>query len=508
MRQKYTKINNILNFIGNLMFQSSIVYLIPLIIVVLYWGERAEGYKTVSAFLVPAGLSFVLGYILKKKTSSDKIGPTDSMLICGLAWIVVSAFGALPFVIGIDSSYLNGYFEAMSGFTTTGITVYSGLDSLPYSIIFWRALTQWLGGLGILSLFLVLIFSYGGFHHIYIAESHKIASSRPRPGLLNTLKILWGIYILFTISSILILSLEGMSVFDSVCHTFTALSTGGFSPHDISIEFYRSQGFKNYKLIEYTLTFIMMLGGMNFMIHYRVLKKDFKALWDNTEMRLWWKLILIFTVLIMINNLNHAGFFTSNTLKNITNYFGQLEECFRLSLFQVISILTTTGYATKDINSTFFPALAKQLFLVMMVIGGCVGSTGGGIKVFRIAALKKMMSREIFKIRTSKKASNSLIIDKEIVPTEEIHRISSLFFAWIFLLLIGGTISAAFSDLNGWQAFSGMFSALGNIGPCYISVQEMIQISPVVKITYIFGMLAGRLEIMPVLLLFSLKAWK
>jgi trk system potassium uptake protein TrkH len=186
---------------------------------------------------------------------------------------------------------------------------------------------------------------------------------------------------------------------------------------------------------------------------------------------------------------------------------GEIESSFRYTIFQVMSILTTTGFGTKDIGSNFFPALSKQLFLVMMVIGGCVGSTGGGIKVLRVAILNRLMFIELFKLRISGKASSDLVIDKQIITHEESHRVGALFFTWVALLVIGGGITAFFSHHSAWVSFSGMFSALGNIGPCYISVQEMIDIHPVVKLTYIFGMLAGRLEILPVLLLFSRKAW-
>lgn len=432
---------------------------------------------------------------------------TGSMLICALGWLSVSAAGALPFVIGISSSYLNGYFEAMSGFTTTGITVFSGLDDMPRSILFWRALTQWVGGLGILSFFLAITFRASGAHHIFGAESHKISSGRPVPGLFNTLKILWGIYALFTVLSVAVLSVEGMPVFDSICHTFTALSTGGFSPYDSSIAYYGLVGHPNYRLMEYTLTFVMMLGGMNFLIHYRILTKDFKALWDNIEIRYWWWFIAGFTFIIMFDHFLKSGILATFLTDPKAVGAGEFERSFRYTIFQVVSILTTTGFGTKDIGSDFFPALSKQLFLVMMVIGGCVGSTGGGIKVMRVVILERLMVREIFKLRVSGRASTVLAIDRKAVPEEESHRVAALFFTWMALLAIGGGITALFSSQGALESFSGMFSALGNIGPCYISVQDMIDIHPVVKLTYIFGMLAGRLEILPVLLLFSRKAW-
>lgn len=299
-----------------------------------------------------------------------------------------------------------------------------------------------------------------------------------------------------------------MPVFDAVCHAFTALSTGGFSPYDSSIDFYRQTGHPNYRLIEYTLTFFMMLGGISFLVHFRVLTKDFKALWDNIEIRYWWRLVVGFTIIVFVERLYRTGALNVIFRDGFTVPHGEIESTFRYSIFQVISILTTTGFGTKDIGSEFFGALSKQLFLAMMVIGGCAGSTGGGLKVLRIAILNRLMFRELFKLRTSPKASSDLIIDKKLVHDDEVRRVAAFFFTWMVLLLLGGGITALFTSLSPWESFSGMFSAMGNIGPCYISVDEMIAIHPVVKVTYIFGMLAGRLEILPVLLLFSTKAWR
>jgi trk system potassium uptake protein TrkH len=317
-----------------------------------------------------------------------------------------------------------------------------------------------------------------------------------------------AIYAGLTVLAAVVLVLEKMPLFDAICHALTTLSTGGFSPHDHSIEFYRETGHPNYRLIEYTLTFFMMLGGISFLVHYRVLTKDIKALWDNLEIRYWWRLVVAFTLLVFIDRLHKTGAFSALLGRGPAMDPDQVESSFRNCLFQVMSILTTTGFATKDINSEFFGALSKQLLLAMMVIGGCVGSTSGGIKVLRIAILNRLMLRETFKLRTSVRASADLIIDKRIVPEDEVRRVAAIFFTWMALLLLGGGITALFSDLGPWESFSGMFSAVGNIGPCYISAENIRSLHPVVKVTYIFGMLAGRLEILPVLLLFSRKAWK
>jgi len=510
MRKGFQQTESVLHVLGSLLQILCLVLMVPLIVVFAYWSRADENPRTIAAFAVPALMSFLFGLALRVKFRWQGLDASGSMILCAVAWLVASAMGALPFVIaGIgDSNCLNAYFEAMSGFTTTGITVYAGLDEMPRSILFWRALTQWIGGLGILSFFLIVTFRGGGFHHIYGAESHKIASTRPTPGLFNTTKILWLIYTIFTLAAVAVLSLEKMPVFDSICHALTALSTGGFSPHDASIEFYRLGNHPNFKLIEYTLVFFMVLGGINFLVHYRVLTGDVRALRDNIEIRYWWRLIAVFTGVVVIEHLWKTGALGAAFSRGELLQPGELEGVFRNGIFQVVSVLTTTGFGTKDIGSDFFGMASKQLFLVMMVIGGCVGSTSGGFKVLRVAVLGRLIDRELFRVKVSGNASSGLVIDGKIVPEDEIHRIGALFFSWIVLLIVGGGITALLSDHGALESLSGMFSALGNIGPCYISGQGLIDLHPGVKVTYILGMLAGRLEILPVLLLFSRRAWK
>ncbi|MHC4805931.1 MAG: potassium transporter TrkG, partial [Planctomycetota bacterium] len=219
-----------------------------------------------------------------------------------------------------------------------------------------------------------------------------------------------------------------------------------------------------------------------------------KALWDNIEIRYWWRLLLAFTIIIVIERFYRTGALGALITHGTAPDLGECERTLRYSIFQVVSILTTTGFATENIGSDFFGAAAKQLFLVMMVIGGCVGSTSGGFKVLRVAILNRLMFRELFKLRISGKASTGLIIDRKVVPDNEVHRVAALFFTWMAFLLVGGAITALFSNQGALESFSGMFSAMGNIGPCYISGEDMINIHPVVKLTYIFGMLAGRYQ--------------
>ncbi len=506
MRNRFDTFSVVFSVLGSLFISLGFVLLIPLAVVFL-GGEIQPGRATLFAFLLPGLLAFSVGILCRALFRSGSPNGLQAMLICSLGWLGFSAIGALPFVIGIGASYLDGFFEAMSGFTTTGITMFSGLDEMPRSILFWRSLTQWVGGLGILTFFLAITSRGATGYSLFGAESHKIETDRPVPGLAHTLKILWGIYAGFTSFICIGLMAARMPFFDSLCHSFTALSTGGFSPHDASIEYYRLAGYAHFIWMEYLLILGMLMGGTNFLIHYRVLKGDGKALFDNTEMRYWWGLILLFLILILGERFARPGFQT-DVFHSQGSFWGRLEENFRIVLFQVSSIITTTGFGTRDIGGPLFGQMARQLFLVMMVIGGCVGSTGGGVKVLRVSILGKLIKRELFRLRAPLRSVSSVIIDGKPLPSNEIYRVSGLFFTWIVLLLVGGCVTALLSHHTALESFSGMFSALGNIGPCYISVAKMSQLHAVVKVIYIFGMLAGRLEILPVLMMFSRKAWQ
>ena len=503
MRNVYGTVNTVLHFTGYILIVLGVLILVPIIPAVIY-GEFRDGPGTILAFIIPAAVSLGAGFLLRTLFHEGRLYTLRAMLICGMGWALSSAVGALPFVIGIGSGYLDAYFETMSGFTTTGITMYTGLDLLPRSILFWRALTQLLGGLGILSFFLIIAFKGAGAHKLYGAESHKIEMNRPVPGFFNTVKILWGIYLGFTAMIFLGLWAAGMSCFDGLCHSFTALSTGGYSPHDASIAFYRINGIGNYRLIEYITIAGMLMGGMNFLIHYRVLTGNIKSLFDNIEMKYFWGLIGGFLVLITAERYLKVD---PAMISAGGGFWNALEKNFRDVLFQVTSILTTTGFGTRDIAGSYFGHVARMLFLAMMFIGGCVGSTGGGFKVLRVAILSKLFGREIFRLRIPA-GINKVIIDGSPVDIEELQRVASLFFFWIVLLLSGGLVTAFLSEFGAMASLSGMFSALGNIGPCYIPVPEINQLNPAIKLVYIFGMLAGRLELLPVIMLLNIRAWK
>jgi trk system potassium uptake protein TrkH len=350
---------------------------------------------------------------------------------------------------------------------------------------------------------MVVVFEGGHSHKLFGAESHKIAGPRVAPGMWNTLKILWLVYILFTGVVALLLYLLGTGLYDAISHSFTCLSTGGYSPYDASIAHYGQAGYAHSVGIEYVLIFGMWAGGTNFFVLNRLARGQARALWDGDEVRAWWMilggalLLVMGSRLLMLHGSGAGPHPTADSLG----------ETFRHSLFQVVSIATTTGFGTKDISTDYFPPLAKQVFLVLMVIGGCAGSTGGGIKVIRIVILWKLMARQARRALKPDSAVELLLVDGKQVQREEAYRTGGLLFAWLLLLLMGALTTAALSSYGPVESASGMFSALGNIGPCYIPVTGMAELNPAVKIVYIIGMLAGRLEIIPLLMLFGRRAW-
>lgn len=495
MRNRAEPIKRVLGYLGSIYIFFGFVFLIPIAVLLLFPSLTTHSERTSSiiSFAIPALITLLLGRVLKGVFGTHP--PRDAKeasLLCVFGWLSISAVGAVPFVIQLGMPYLDAYFETVSGFTTTGITMLKGLDGMSRSILLWRSLIQWLGGLGILAFFLVFVFSGSSAHRIFSAESHKILAKRPVPGLFSTLKILWIIYCLLTTLCILILLSGGMSLFDAVCHSFTALSTGGYSTHDASIDYYRRAGYAHSAFIEYALVFFMLCGGINFLVHFRLLRRDWRALFDSFEIRLLWLILFGATFIVMFERIR-------------THPEASVEQSFRYSLFQVTSILTTTGYGTKDIGSPYFGSAAKLLFLLLMLIGGCVGSTGGGMKILRVGILLKMLKRQVARIVFTRRTSVVITLDGGLVDNEELRRVSALFFGWMLLLAVGGLITALFSTLSPLQSVSGMFSALGNIGPCYIP--DFTSLHPIIKITYIFGMLAGRLEILPLIILFSKRTW-
>jgi len=360
-------------------------------------------------------------------------------------------------------------------------------------VLFWRSFTQWIGGVGILTFFLAISFRGGSAAAtLFVAENHKISANRPVPGIFNTIKIIWTIYASLTLAAFLLLKLAGMSMFDALNHALTLVSTGGFSTHDASIAYFSNS--TSGPLIEYTVIFFMLMGGTNFLLHYKVSTGDWRALYRDYEMRLFWLLIAAATLLLGAALYSGHGQPTGFTWTTGLRHF-------RHTLFQTVSLITSTGYALRPISDPAYPALARLVFLLLMFIGGCVGSTAGGFKVLRVGILWQALASELKRLSLSPKAIVPLVIQNKLISQHEIQRVCALLFAWIALVWTGTSLTLCCTDLSGSQALSGMLSAVSNMGPGFFTTRQLAAFPLPVKFSYIFGMLAGRLEILPVFLL-------
>ncbi|GAB4190887.1 MAG: TrkH family potassium uptake protein [Calditrichia bacterium] len=492
----------ILHYLGNIGVVIGILMLIPALVSFIA-RDYSDLNLPVLTFLGPSGFAILTGLLMHKHIPARNLSTVDAMMLTVFSYVLLSLLSSTTFVLGIQKSWIDAFFESVSGITASGLTVFTGLDDLPRGILFWRSMLQWLGGLGILTFFLAVSFKGSSVAFtLFGAEGNKISNSRPVPGIHNTIKILWMIYGGFTLAAILLFYASGMSFFDALNHSFTCVSTGGYSTHDASIGYFAQTGFANYRLIEYITILFMTLGGINFMVHYQFFTGKMKVLFTDFEIRYFWKIIIFFVILIMIDYLWHSA----SPVSQLS--FAQLEEIFRKTLFQVIALITSSGFSTQDINSPFFPALSKIVFIVLMVVGGCAGSTSGGFKVMRVAVFFKMIKNEIFRMVAPRSAINDLVIRKQMISRSEVERIGTLFFLWIAIILFGAGITAIFSDLTPWQSLSGSVSALGTMGPHFFSVDQMSSLHWVIKLTYSFSMIAGRIEIIPILVLFSKTTWK
>ena len=283
--RSYT-IHTVLNVCGSLLQIMGGLLLIPCIPLVIY-----HEFASAPGFLLSAAASFGTGFVFRRIFPLRKLYYKQSLLICGVAWFVLCLFAALPFRIAGDLSFLDAYFESVSGFTTTGITVITAIEKLPKSLLFWRSLIQWFGGLGILTLFLAVTFrSNNAYFQLFSAEAHKIDSARPTPNIVRTAVILWSIYLGFTVLEIIALKVLGLGIFDAICHSLTTISTGGFSTYDSSIDYFRQAGYRHYRLIEYVITAFMLIGGVNFLIHFKIVTGRFREVARDVELR-WFALM-------------------------------------------------------------------------------------------------------------------------------------------------------------------------------------------------------------------------
>jgi trk system potassium uptake protein TrkH len=452
-----------------------------------YYGE-VEAY----AFLLSAALVLVVSMVAYKKTEPTGV-TLQKEVFCtvALGWLLAALFGSLPYLIsGTFVSFADAFFETMSGFATTGATVLADVESLPRGILFWRSMTHWLGGMGIIVLFVALLSSLGtGGEKMFLAESPGGSIlTKLTPRISDSAKILWGTYLILTIAEIILLFLFGMPIYDAVCHTFSNVSTGGFSVRNGSIGFYGSPQ------IEWVIIIITFLSGANFALYYRsVREKSLAPLRRNSEFRLY-SLIIVLAAGLIAYNL-------------YTNGQSGLGDAIRQAAFQVVSIMTTTGFVTEDFNQ--WPIISMAILFMLMFIGGCAGSTSGGVKVGRILVMFKQTILEL-RHQIHPRAVIPLKIDGEVIDREKVMTILQFFFVYTALILVG-LFFMSFQGLDLVTAFTAVVAALGNVGPGLGAVGPASNygfISDAGKYFLSFYMLIGRLELFTVLVLFLPSFWR
>ncbi|HXV22107.1 MAG TPA: TrkH family potassium uptake protein [Desulfuromonadales bacterium] len=451
----------------------------------IYFADGAAG-----AFLAAALISFVAGLTLYKKCQSKReLSVREGFAIVTFGWGFYALFGALPFLFsGAIPSPVDAIFETMSGFTTTGSTILANIESLPESILFWRALTHWMGGMGIIVLSLAILPMLGvGGMQLFKAEVPGPTADRLKPRIQDTAKLLWGVYVLLTIAEVVLLMLGGMNLYEALCHAFATLATGGFSTRNASVGAYGSA------YIDWVVTVFMFLAGVNFSLHYQVLRGRPREFWRNEEFRFYFFITAVTTVLIV--------------LLNQGTIYGSFFDNLRYSAFQVVSILTTTGFATADYET--WPVLAQYLLVFLMFVGGCAGSTGGGMKVARMLLLFKHAQVQLYRL-IHPRAVRLVKLGGVPVDREVMQSILGFFAFYMGIFVVASFLMAA-SGLDLTSAGAAVIATLSNVGPGLGTlgpVDNFAHVSAFGKIVLTLCMLMGRLELFTVLVLFFPSFWR
>ena len=469
-----------------LVFYLGLSMSLPLI-VSLYYHDGSTGALLLS-LLAACGLGG--GIFLMTRAHQDLyLSHRDGVLIVTLGWIAAGATATLPYLLsGAIPGFTDAYFECMSGFTTTGASILKNIEQLPPAILFWRAQTQWLGGMGIIVLSIAILPFLGiGGMELYKMETPSPVVDKLTPRISETAKALWKIYVLMTVLQILLLLAGGMSLYDSICHTFATMSTGGFSTKNASVGHYDSL------YIDFIIVMFMFLAGVNFSLYYKLVRGHSGQFFRDPEFRAYLCMTGAFILLISVN--------VSGSI------YPHILDAVRHAAFQVVSLITTTGFVTADYEK--WPAFSQQLLFICLFMGSMAGSTGGAIKIVRIVLLAKHCYLEILRI-IHPHAITMVKLGKAPVSQTIMRSIWGFFLLYIGIYIVGVTALTAL-DLDMLSAASGMATCLGNVGPALGSLGPMDNFSgvpPVGKWLLIFAMLLGRLEIYTIIVLLMPTFWR
>ena len=469
--------------LGKLTLSEAILMVLPLIVALLY-GE----FKVALSFLIAIAVALVVGFALHKyfKPQNKIIYAKEGFIIVAFGWLIMSIIGAFPFVLSGDiPSYIDAFFETVSGFTTTGASILRDVEALSHGALFWRSFTHWVGGMGVLVFIMAILPSISDRSiHIMRAEMPGPIVGKIVPRARETARILYVIYFAFTAIEVILLLIGGMPLFDSLVHAFGTAGTGGFGIKADSIASYSPY-------LQWVITIFMFLFGINFNLFYLIWIRKFKSALVSEELWVYVGISLASVAIIAFN---------------IHSLYGTLGETLRVSAFQVSSIVTSTGYSTADFN--MWPTLSKTVLIGLMFVGACAGSTGGGFKVARVIMLFKMIKQELRRI-IHPRAVTAVKFEGKTVDKTTLSSVSS-YLAIYLVFFIVTVLIISFEPFGFETNFTASLSCLNNIGPIFSQVDPFVSFanySGISKIVLSFAMLFGRLEIYPLLIALTPTTW-
>jgi len=484
MPAKTIHIRSVLHVLSVLVTSCGLSMSLPLAFA-LYYKDGDAG-AILSSMIVTVGAG-IIGWFLTRGIID--LRAREGFVIVSFGWLLASSFGTLPFLFsGTIPSFVDAFFETMSGFTTTGATILIDIEKLPHGILFWRSLTHWLGGMGIivLSLAILPLLGVGGMQ-LFKAEVPGPVHDKLTPRMVETARILWGVYLIISFVETALLMFGGMNLFDALCHTFGTMATGGFSTKNASIGYYNSV------YIDIVITTFMLIAGTNFTLHYQALTGKIGAYWRDREFLFYLKIIMAMIILVSGSLVLSGRYSFGNSL--------------RYGVFQVVSITTTTGYGTADFET--WSKGCQLTLLLLMFVGGCAGSTGGSVKIVRIMLVLKHAMAEINKL-VHPNAVIPVRLGGKVVAPDVVTNILAFFLLYILIFAIGSVIMAAMG-LDLITAIASVAATIGNIGPGLGRVgptDNYAHIVPAGKLLLSFFMLLGRLELYTILVLFTKSFWK
>ena len=470
--------------LGRIFLVEAAMMLLPMVCSAIY-GE----WYMLPAFLLPAVILLLLGLAASLRTPKNTtIYARDGLAIVALVWVLMSAFGALPFVIsGEIPAFADAFFEMVSGFTTTGSTILIDVEALSHGALFWRSFSHWVGGMGVLVFAMaVLPMTDGRAMHLMRAEVPGPTCGKLSSKLSDSAKILYGIYFAMTAVEVVFLCAGGMSLYESLIHSFGTAGTGGFSSRALSIGAYHNPYF------EWVIGIFMLLFGVNFNLYYFILMRHFREAFGSEELRAYLGIVLFSTVTIAAN---------------ILSMVGSVGEAVRTAFFQVSSIITTTGYATAEFN--LWPTYSRILLLLLMFIGGCAGSTAGGLKISRVIIFFKAARQDLNKMLHTH-AVTAIRFEGKPLDEKTLQGVHNYFNVYMLLVMLS-TVLVSLDGFDLTTTFTAVITCLNNVGPGMELVGPMgnfSHFSDPVKYLLSFDMLAGRLELYPMLALFAPRLWR